>query len=80
MELEYHEWMEDAECSRAQDPEIFFPQGDDLKLHMRSAKEYCDRCMVSAECLEYAVKNRIDDGIFAGMTPRQRRSLRKQTA
>jgi WhiB family redox-sensing transcriptional regulator len=80
MMFEFREWMEDAECTTATDPEIFFPNGDISKLHMKVAQTYCDRCMVAAECLQYAVSNFIDEGIFAGTTPTERRRLRRKTA
>ncbi len=78
--MDYEEWMADAECTRAQDPDIFFPQGEFAYIQIRAAKAYCDRCLVAAECLEYALRHKIDEGIFAGTSGRQRQRLRLKSA
>lgn len=74
------EWMEDAECTRTTDPDLFFAEGNEAFTKMRAAREYCRRCLVADECLEYALRNKIDHGIFAGFTPAERRVMRKHSA
>lgn len=74
------EWMEDAECLRAPDPDLFFAEGEHIWTKTRAAREYCRNCGVSDECLEYALRNKIDHGIFAGLTPVERRAFRKKSA
>lgn len=80
MIFEVREWMEDAECTTAQNPEIFFPDGEVGYLQAGAARVYCNRCMVAAECLEYAMSNNIEHGIFAGTTPKQRQAIRRRSA
>lgn len=40
-------------------------------------REICDACPVKNLCLEYAVEQREEFGIFGGMTPGERRQLRR---
>lgn len=39
---------------------------------------YCRRCPVAQECLDFAVANRIEIGVFGGLTSKQRIRRRKQ--
>lgn len=39
------------------------------------AQQLCEACPVKAECLTYAVENRIEHGIWGGVTERQRRRM-----
>lgn len=68
-------WSEDAACVGIHD--AFFPeQGHPATPALR----VCRRCPVRAECLEVALANKEDDGIWGGTTPRQRRAIRKGRA
>jgi WhiB family transcriptional regulator, redox-sensing transcriptional regulator len=72
-------WMRQAECLDA-DPEAFFPEAGGNGL---DAKKICARCPVIDECLEYAVRHTIDEGIWGGTSAVQRqrmRGWRKQVA
>lgn len=71
------EWMDDAECNYAGDPEIFFPEQQRSRERTRKAKAYCWRCPVSEQCLEYALRENIQYGIFAGLLPDQRNAIKK---
>lgn len=42
--------------------------------------ELCASCPVQAQCLEYALANREDDGVWGGLCPTRRRKLLKQRA
>ncbi len=64
-------WMQQARC-RDVDPEQFFVRG---AAQSRRAVRVCERCTVRTFCLEYALDNEIDYGIWGGMTERQRRRL-----
>ena len=51
------------------------------KEQARRAKRICRDCPVVSECLEYALSNNLnetDDGIWGGMTPGERRELKRQ--
>lgn len=55
-------WMRDAACLE-HPPEWWFPPtGGSAKV----AKEICTRCLVRAECLEYAVANNERQGVWGG--------------
>ena len=60
-------WTARAACV-GYDPELWF--ADDASTQgredFRDAQEICASCPVSTECLDYARKNRITDGIWGG--------------
>jgi WhiB family redox-sensing transcriptional regulator len=47
---------------------------------MTEAKEVCRGCVVSNECLEYAIENGERFGIWGGKSERERRRLRRARA
>jgi WhiB family transcriptional regulator, redox-sensing transcriptional regulator len=65
-------WQDAAECQYT-DPEAFFPEKGGS---VRQAKRVCRSCDVRAECLEYALENCIAEGIWGGLTERERRRVR----
>lgn len=67
-----NDWRLKAECLDA-DPEIFFPEKGGNGL---DAKKVCARCTVVDECLEYALVNVIDEGVWGGMSAVQRERMR----
>ncbi|UXE03029.1 WhiB family transcription factor [Mycobacterium phage GigiOuiOui] len=68
-----HAWRDLARCAEV-DPEVFFPgKGESAK----PAKRICARCEVRAECLEFALANRENYGVFGGLSERERRPLLK---
>jgi len=66
-------WVADALC-RTTDPEALFVRG----AAQRIAAVLCRHCPVIAECLAEALDNRVEFGVWGGMTERQRRALLKQ--
>ena len=42
-----------------------------------SARAVCDRCLVSTDCLDYAVAHGIRFGMWGGTTPETRRHMLK---
>jgi WhiB family transcriptional regulator, redox-sensing transcriptional regulator len=70
---ELHSWRSLARC-KGLDPELFFPsRGEDL----RTPKAVCRVCPVQAECGEYALSAGEKEGIWGGLSGRERRQLRK---
>jgi len=66
-------WTEFALCAEI-DNALFFPEkGESTK----SAKAVCRRCAVRAECLEYALERDERWGIYGGLSPQQRRRLKR---
>lgn len=66
-----HEWMLAARC-RQRDPSTFFPSDG---LGVEVAQRECAQCTVRLECLEYALTNRIDHGVWGGASERERRRI-----
>lgn len=64
------DWSDLARC-RGMDPEAFF--GRNLT-EARAAIRTCDRCEVRQQCLDYAVSEGIEIGVWGGLTERQRRA------
>lgn len=60
----------DALCTEV-DPDIFFPDPSDLG-GIFEAKSICSECPLTRQCLQYAIDNSLKDGIFGGMTPKER--------
>lgn len=66
-------WMARGLCAN-QPPETFFPSDG---VGVEVAKRICAQCPVIEPCLEYALANRIDHGVWGGCSERQRRRLLK---
>ncbi|MFG2123919.1 WhiB family transcriptional regulator [Streptomyces sp. NPDC048710] len=64
------QWVELAAC-RSTDPEELFAQGAE----QHRVKTVCAGCAVRTECLAEALDERIEFGVWGGMTERERRSL-----
>jgi WhiB family redox-sensing transcriptional regulator len=71
-------WMQESAC-REIDPEIFFPDPSPWMLsEIAAAKEVCSICPVREVCLEYAMVNGIEYGVWGGLTRNERRALKKK--
>jgi WhiB family redox-sensing transcriptional regulator len=68
MELE---WMAGGKC-REVPPAVFFPNDG---VGVDAARRICADCPVKAPCLEYALVNRIDHGVWGGTSERERRRI-----
>jgi WhiB family redox-sensing transcriptional regulator len=67
------EWMNDGNC-RFHPPTTFFPS-DGVGVQVAAA--ICSDCPVKEQCLEHALRNRIDHGVWGGASERQRRRILK---
>lgn len=73
--MQVPEWTEQGRC-RGMDPKVFFPPDG---LGVQAAVAICRSCPVQEPCLEYALTNRIQHGIFGGVSERGRdRILRER--
>jgi WhiB family redox-sensing transcriptional regulator len=70
------DWQSDAACSDV-DPEIFFPERGGSS---KAARAVCSQCQVRGQCLEYALNNKEQFGIWGGTSERERRRLRRERA
>lgn len=70
--LQHQSWVELARCRGAEDD--LFPEGKQQK----RAAAVCMGCPVRQECLIEALDNRLEWGIWGGLTERERRALLRQ--
>lgn len=75
------DWRHDAACL-TEDPELFFPIGNTgpALLQIDAAKAVCQRCPVIDECLQWAMSNGQDSGVWGGMSEDERRALKRRRA
>ncbi|CAB5042653.1 unannotated protein [freshwater metagenome] len=64
------DWAANAAC-KTSDPDTLFVQG----AAQNRAKAICSGCVVRTECLSDALDNRVEFGVWGGMTERERRAL-----
>ena len=67
------EWTTQAAC-RNSDPDALFVQGAE----QNRAKIVCQACAVPTECHADSLDNRIEFGVWGGMTERERRAILKR--
>jgi WhiB family redox-sensing transcriptional regulator len=67
-------WMDEGLC-RQVPPSTFFPN-DGVGVDV--ARRICATCPVQAPCLEYALVERIDHGVWGGASERERRRILKR--
>jgi WhiB family redox-sensing transcriptional regulator len=67
-------WRIHARC-RGIDPVIFHPVNED---DADDAKAVCELCPVREPCLEYAIAAREKEGVWGGLTARERRRVVRQ--
>ena len=66
-------WMNTGNCAD-QHPSIFFPSDGG---GVERAKKLCEGCVSQNPCLEYALVNRVEHGVWGGASERQRRRILK---
>jgi WhiB family transcriptional regulator, redox-sensing transcriptional regulator len=67
------DWSKNARC-KSTNPDELFVQG----AAQNRAKAVCMGCPVRTECLSDALDNRVEFGVWGGMTERERRALLKR--
>jgi WhiB family redox-sensing transcriptional regulator len=67
-------WMAMGNC-RNYPPAVFFPSDG---VGVDRARKICADCPVSATCLEYALAERIEHGVWGGCSERERRRILKR--
>jgi WhiB family redox-sensing transcriptional regulator len=68
------DWMDKGLCRQVA-PSTFFPN-DGVGVDV--ARRICGTCPVQAPCLEYALVERIDHGVWGGASERERRRILKR--
>ena len=70
--------MEHAVCT-PKTAELFFPTTSvTYAARTEAARHMCNACPVTADCLAYALDIDPVDGIWGGLTPNERRTLRRK--
>ena len=67
-------WMSKGSC-RNFPASAFFPSDG---VGVDAARAICADCRVMSQCLEYALENRIDHGVWGGCSERERRRIPKR--
>ncbi|MEM8620818.1 MAG: WhiB family transcriptional regulator [Actinomycetota bacterium] len=67
-------WMAEGNC-RLYPPATFFPSDG---VGVDRARKICRDCPVQERCLEYALGERIDHGVWGGCSERERRRILKR--
>jgi len=70
------DWMADALCAEPAYGDLpwFAGRGQPID----ACKAVCARCAVRDACLDHAVENWIDEGVWGGTSPRERRRIRRR--
>jgi WhiB family redox-sensing transcriptional regulator len=69
-----NEWMAEGNC-RDYAPSKFFPSDG---VGVEVARRICATCPVKEPCLEYALRNGIDHGVWGGASERERRRIARR--
>ncbi|MEV8226883.1 WhiB family transcriptional regulator [Streptomyces sp. NPDC079167] len=74
-------WRMHAAC-REEDPDLFFPIGSSgpALVQAEEAKAVCRTCPVREKCLDWALENAQDSGVWGGMDENERRALKRRRA
>ena len=67
-------WRSNGAC-QGLDAEIFYPENED---HAEFALSVCGECAVRIACLDYALDTREQQGVWGGVTARDRRKMLRQ--
>lgn len=67
-------WMAKGRCNELP-PSMFFPSDG---VGVEIARRLCADCPVKEPCLEYALAERIDHGVWGGASERERRRILKR--
>ncbi|MFJ3142051.1 WhiB family transcriptional regulator [Streptomyces halstedii] len=73
-------WRTHAAC-RDEDPDLFFPIGTTgpALVQTEEAKAVCRGCPVRQQCLDWALENNQDTGVWGGLGETERRTLKRRS-
>jgi WhiB family redox-sensing transcriptional regulator len=66
------DWYDAAEC-KGLDPDMFYPERG---VSTDEAKQVCAMCPVQVQCAEHAIVTMEKNGIWGGLSERQRKTIR----
>ena len=70
-------WEQEGSC-RTFPTEIFYPEDEESPRQSAKAKAICASCPVQTSCLEHSLLKREKDGIWGGLTTKERTRLVRQ--
>jgi len=72
-------WRDRSAC-RVEDPDLFFPIGNTgpALLQIEEAKAVCRRCPVMERCLQWALENGQEHGVWGGLDEDERRRMQRR--
>jgi len=70
-------WRDKALCRFEDSPEKWFASPTDTET-IAYAVAVCERCPVRERCAEYALTERIADGVWGGLTEQERETIRRR--
>lgn len=73
----YPAWMSRAVCAQV-GPDLWFSEKGSNQF-TSNVKAVCAGCPVRSQCLEYAIANGETDGVWGGLTVKERRKLRRES-
>ena len=75
------DWRSKAACLTV-DPELFFPicNTGPAIMQVAEAKAVCRSCSVVGVCLQWAIDNNQDAGVWGGLSEEERRALKRRAA
>ncbi|MEJ8632435.1 WhiB family transcriptional regulator [Streptomyces sp. MS2.AVA.5] len=75
------DWRHNAECT-TEDPDLFFPIGNTgpALLQIAEAQAVCRRCPETDRCLQWALEQGQDSGVWGGLSEDQRRAMKRRAA
>ncbi len=75
------DWRSKAACLSV-DPELFFPIGNTgpALTQAAEAKAVCHNCPVETVCLQWAMDNNQDSGVWGCLSEEERRSMKRRAA
>jgi WhiB family transcriptional regulator, redox-sensing transcriptional regulator len=66
-------WQDEAKCVGMDTNIFFYDRGAHAQLER--ARKICGNCPVANDCLEFALTNHIEHGLWGGKSNRERRSI-----
>jgi WhiB family redox-sensing transcriptional regulator len=69
------EWTDAAAC-KGMPTSMFFPPKGGPNKTVRAAKAICTNCVVKTNCLNFALDNSMQYGIWGGATTKERRHIK----
>lgn len=76
LELDPDFWREGAACF--DHPEVDFFAAPDSSVELTRAKALCAGCSVREQCLVFAIETNQPDGVWGGLTAKERMRVRRR--